>query len=172
MQTSWPCECNKWQIAPICEGVFQTHAWSSIYARVRLCVPFCDGVPNLGHAQAWGGLACLIIQGHHESERLFGCGMGRKIRIQKGKKILSQEGTPWRGMDSKARLVERGKHKQFQGSGFKPKKTFVKNWVLFMRANPRGMLVGSPNEHVSIVMKCGITPKIASNPNRGVGVPR
>jgi hypothetical protein len=32
------------------------------------------------------------------------------------------------------------------------------------------MLVGSPKEHASNVMKWGITPKIAPNPNRGMGV--
>jgi hypothetical protein len=34
------------------------------------------------------------------------------------------------------------------------------------------MLVGSPKEHVSIAMKWGITSKIASNPNPGMGVLR
>jgi hypothetical protein len=36
-------------------------------------------------------------------------------------------------------------------------------------AYPRGMLVGSLKEHVSIVMKWDITLKIAPNPNRGMG---
>jgi hypothetical protein len=34
------------------------------------------------------------------------------------------------------------------------------------------MLVGSPKEHVSIVMKWDIIPKIAPNPNWGMGVLR
>jgi hypothetical protein len=34
------------------------------------------------------------------------------------------------------------------------------------------MLVGSPKEHVSIAMKCSITPNIAPNPNQGMGVLR
>jgi len=34
------------------------------------------------------------------------------------------------------------------------------------------MLAGSPKERVSIATKWGITPKIAPNPNRGMGVPR
>jgi hypothetical protein len=40
------------------------------------------------------------------------------------------------------------------------------------RAHLKGMLVGSSKECVSIAMKWGITPKIALNPNRGMGVPR
>jgi len=31
--------------------------------------------------------------------------------------------------------------------------------------NPRGMLMGSSKEHVSIAMKWDIIPKIAPNPN-------
>jgi hypothetical protein len=34
------------------------------------------------------------------------------------------------------------------------------------------MLVGSPKECVLIAMKWGIIPKIAPNPNRGMGVVR
>jgi len=39
-------------------------------------------------------------------------------------------------------------------------------------ANPRGMLVGNPKEHVSIAMKWDITPRIALNPNWGMGLLR
>jgi hypothetical protein len=34
------------------------------------------------------------------------------------------------------------------------------------------MLVGNPKEHVSITMNWGITPKIAPNPIKGMGVVR
>jgi hypothetical protein len=44
--------------------------------------------------------------------------------------------------------------------------------LLSKGANPREMLVGNPKECVSIVMKWGITPRIAPNPNRGVGLLR
>jgi hypothetical protein len=44
--------------------------------------------------------------------------------------------------------------------------------LLLKRANPRGMLVGSPKEHASTTMYWGITPKIAPNPNWGMGVLR
>ncbi len=109
MQTSWPCECNKWQLAPICEDVFQTHAWNLTYAWVRLSVPFCDGAFDLGQAQAWRELARLIIRSHRENGRFFECGMGRKIWVQEGEQIPSQEGMPWRGMEPRARHFERGK---------------------------------------------------------------
>jgi hypothetical protein len=53
-----------------------------------------------------------------------------------------------------------------------PKEILSRRGFLLKWANPRGMLVGSPNEHVSIVMKWGIIPKIAPNPNRGMGILR
>jgi hypothetical protein len=56
---------------PICEGVFQTHAWDPTYAWVRPCVPFCDGASDLGQTQAWGELARLTIWSHHESGKTF-----------------------------------------------------------------------------------------------------
>jgi hypothetical protein len=50
-----------------------------------------------------------------------------------------------------------------------PKEISLRRGLLLKPTNPRGMLVGSPKERVSIVMKWGITPKIAPNPNRGMG---
>jgi hypothetical protein len=44
--------------------------------------------------------------------------------------------------------------------------------LLSKGANPREMLVENPKERVSIVMKWGIIPRIALNPNRGVGLLR
>jgi hypothetical protein len=44
--------------------------------------------------------------------------------------------------------------------------------LLLKQANLKGMLVGNPKEHASIVMKWGITPKIAPNPNWGMGALR
>jgi len=44
--------------------------------------------------------------------------------------------------------------------------------LLSKGANPREMLLGNPKERVSIVMKWGITPRIAPNPNQGVGLLR
>jgi hypothetical protein len=67
MQAPWPCECNRWQLAPICEGVFRTYAWNLAYAWVRMCVPLCDGAFDLGQVQAWGELVRLTIWGHHKS---------------------------------------------------------------------------------------------------------
>jgi len=118
MQTSWPCECNKWQLAPICEGIFRIHVWNPTYAWIKPCVPLCDGAFNLGQVQAWGELACLIIKSHHESGRLFRCGMGQKIWVEKGEQISSQEGMPWRGMELRARHLKRGKTYTIKRLGF------------------------------------------------------
>jgi hypothetical protein len=68
--------------------------------------------------------------------------------------------------------LKREKPKQFQASGFKPKGNLSRKGLLLKWANLKGMLVGSPKECVSIAMKWGITPKIAPNPNWGMGVPR
>jgi len=53
-----------------------------------------------------------------------------------------------------------------------PKEILSRRGLLSKGTNPRGMLVGNLKECVSIAMKWGITPKIAPNPNRGMGVLR
>jgi hypothetical protein len=52
------------------------------------------------------------------------------------------------------------------------KEILSRRGLLSKGANPRGMLVGNPKECVSIAMKWGITPRIAPNLNRGVGLLR
>jgi hypothetical protein len=67
--------------------------------------------------------------------------------------------TPQRGKspnNSKARVLNR-------------REILSREGLLSKGANPREMLVGNPKECVSIVMRWGITPRIAPNPNRGVG---
>ncbi len=122
VQTLRPCECHKWQLAAICEGLFRIHAWDSTHAWTGLRVPICDGASNLGQAEAWGELALLTIQSHHESRRLLRCGSGWKIQVQKGQQILSQETAPWGGMEPRARKPKKGEaqtiprlHVQTQG---------------------------------------------------------
>jgi hypothetical protein len=56
--------------------------------------------------------------------------------------------------------------------GLSPKETLLRKGLFLKRANPKGMLVGSPKEHVSTLTKWGITPKIAPSPNRGMGALR
>jgi hypothetical protein len=53
-----------------------------------------------------------------------------------------------------------------------PKEILSRRGLLSKGANPRGMLVENPKERVSTVMKWGIIPSIAPNPNRGIGLPR
>jgi hypothetical protein len=53
-----------------------------------------------------------------------------------------------------------------------PKEILSRKGLLSKGANPRGMLVGNSKERVSIAMKWGITPRIAPNPNRGMGLLR
>jgi hypothetical protein len=60
----------------------------------------------------------------------------------------------------------------FKARVLNPKEISLRKGFLSKGANPRGMPMGNPKEHVSITMKWGITPKIAPNPNRGMGVLR
>jgi hypothetical protein len=53
-----------------------------------------------------------------------------------------------------------------------PKEILLRKGFLSKGANPREMLVRNPKERVSIVMKWGIIPRIAPNPNRGMGLLR
>jgi len=53
-----------------------------------------------------------------------------------------------------------------------PKEILSRRGLLSKGANPRGMLVGNPKERVSIAMKWGTTPRIAPNPNLGMGLLR
>jgi hypothetical protein len=64
------------------------------------------------------------------------------------------------------------KPKQIQGSGFKPKGSFVKKGAPSKGSQPREILEQNPREHVSIATKWGITPKIAPSPNRVLGALR
>jgi hypothetical protein len=65
------------------------------------------------------------------------------------------------------------KHKQKSKARVSnPKEISLKRGLFKKRANLKGMLVGSPKKCVSIAMKWSITPKIAPNPNWGMGVPR
>jgi hypothetical protein len=56
--------------------------------------------------------------------------------------------------------------------GSSPREILSRRGLLSKGANPRGMLVGNPKERVSIAMKWGITPRIAPNPNQGMGLLR
>jgi hypothetical protein len=53
-----------------------------------------------------------------------------------------------------------------------PKEILSKRGLLSKGSNPKGMLVGNPRERLSIIMKWGITRRIAPNPNRGMGLLR
>jgi hypothetical protein len=144
MLIPWPCECNKWQFAPIVEGVFQSHAWDPAYAWIRLCVPFCDGAPDLGQTQARGELTCLIIWCHHESEKFFICGTGRKSGLKKENKLSHKKARHEGEWNQRQDTLKRKKPKQFQGSSFKPRKKFIKRGAHFKVGQPKGDGNGKP----------------------------
>jgi hypothetical protein len=133
---------------------------------------FVMGLPTKVKCKLEYNWPASLFEAIMKVEGFLDVGRGEKSEFKKDNKFPHNKACreeEWnRGKDTS----KGEKPKQFQGSSFKPKRNFVKKGVPFKRANPRGMLVGSPKEHASIAMKWGITPKIASNPNRGLGVLR
>jgi hypothetical protein len=73
-------------------------------------------------------------------------------------------------MELRARYLQRGKGpNSFKARVLNPKEILSRKGFLSKEANPRGMPVGNPKERVSTTMKWDITPKIAPNPNQGMG---
>jgi hypothetical protein len=78
-----------------------------------------------------------------------------------------------KGNGTEGKIPRKGKNlNNFKAQVSKPKEISSRKGFLSKGANPRGMLVGSPKEHVPIAMKWGIIPNIAPNPNQGMGVLR
>jgi hypothetical protein len=74
---------------------------------------------------------------------------------------------------TESKILSKGKGpNNFKVRVSNPKEILSRRGLLLKQACLRGMRVGSLKECVSIAMKWGITPKIAPNPNRGMGVPR
>jgi hypothetical protein len=71
-----------------------------------------------------------------------------------------------KGNGTKGKIPQKGKSPNtFKARVSNPKATSSRKGCLAKGANPRGVLMGSPKELVSIVMRWEITPKIAPNPN-------
>jgi hypothetical protein len=85
-------------------------------------------------------------------------------------------GGPWgkkKGNGTEAKTPQRGKSpNNSKARVLNPREIFWRRGLLSKRTNPREMLVGNLREHVSIVMKWAITPRIAPNPNWGMGLLR
>jgi len=78
-----------------------------------------------------------------------------------------------KGNGIEAKTPQRGKNpNNSKARVLNPREILSRKGLLSKGANPREMLVGNPKERVSIVMKWGITPRIAPNPNRGAGLLR
>jgi hypothetical protein len=76
-----------------------------------------------------------------------------------------------KGNGTEAKTPSRGKSPNNSKAWvLNPREILSKRGLLSKGANPRGILVGNPKERVSIVMKWDITPWIARNPNRGLGL--
>jgi len=78
-----------------------------------------------------------------------------------------------KGNGTEAKTPQRGKSPNNSKAWvLNPREILLKRGLLSKGANPREMLVGNLGEHVSIAMKWAITPRIAPNPNWGMGLLR
>jgi hypothetical protein len=76
-----------------------------------------------------------------------------------------------KGNGTEAKTPQRGKSlNNSKARVSNPREILSRRGLLSKGANPREMLVGNPKERVSIAMKRDITPRIALNPNRGMGL--
>jgi hypothetical protein len=83
--------------------------------------------------------------------------------------ITRRHTTKGNGIESK--IAQKGKSPNiFKAWGSNPKATSSRKGFPSKGANPRGVPIGSPKGRVLIATKWGITPKIAPNLNRGMGV--
>jgi len=78
-----------------------------------------------------------------------------------------------KGNGTKVKTSQRGKSpNNSKAQVLNPREILSIRGLLSKGANPKEMLMGNPKEHVSIAMKWGIIPRIAPNPNRGMGLLR
>jgi hypothetical protein len=99
--------------------------------------------------------------------------MWDEVRSPDSKRIASSltRRHAMKGNGTKAKTPPRGKSpNNSKAQVSNPKEILSGKGLPSKGANPRGMLMGNPKERVSIVMKWGITPRIAPNPNRGMGL--
>ncbi len=71
-----------------------------------------------------------------------------------------------KGNGNEGKISQKGKSpNNFKARVLNLKEISSRKGLFKKGTNPRGMLVGSPKEHVSTAIKWGITAKIAPNPN-------
>jgi len=101
--------------------------------------------------------------------------MWERVKSSDSKRITSSfiRRCAMKGNGVEGKIPLKGKNpNNFKAWVSNPKEISSRKGFLSKGANPRGTLVGSPKGRVSTVMKWGIIPKIAPNPNRGMGVLR
>ncbi len=78
-----------------------------------------------------------------------------------------------KGNGTKGKTPQRGKGlSNSKALVLNPKEISSRRGLILKQTNPKGMPAGNPKERVSITMKWGIIPKIAPNPNQGMGALR
>jgi hypothetical protein len=76
---------------------------------------------------------------------------------------------PTQDLDVPSEAMREEEQNNSKARGLNLRENLSRKGLLSKGANPREMLVGNLKEYASIVMKWGITPRIAPNPNRGMG---
>ncbi len=137
----------------------------------RVC-HFVMGFPTWAKHKLEENWPASLTEAIMKVEGFSDVGRGEKSGFKKDSKFLHKkarhEGEWNQGQDTS----KGEKPKQFQGRVLNPKEILSRKGLLSKGANPKEMLVGNPKQRVSIEMKWGITPRIAPNPNRGVGLLR
>jgi hypothetical protein len=106
-------------------------------------------------------------------EGFLDVGRGEKSKFKKENKFPHKKACAIKGNGTKGKTPRKGKNlNNFKVWVSNPKEILSRRGLFLKQTNLKGMLVGSPKERVSIVMRWGITQKIAPNPNGGMGVPR
>ncbi len=135
-----------------CHFVMGLPTWAKRKLEENWLASLTEAIMKMEASQMWGKVRSLNSKGIASS----------LIRRHAMKGNGTEAKTPQRGKspnNSKVRVLN-------------PREILRRKGLLSKGANPREMLMGNLREHVSIAMKWAITPRIAPNPNWGMGLLR
>jgi len=135
----------------------------------RVC-HFAMGLPTWAKHKLEENRPVSLSKAIMKVEGFLDVGYGEKLGFKKDNKFPPKKACH-EGNGTEGKISPKGKGpNNFKAWVSNPKEISSRKRFFSKWANPREMLVGSPKERVSTVMKWGITPKIAPNPNWGMGV--
>jgi len=135
----------------------------------RVC-HFVMGLPTWAKCNLEENCHASLTEAIMKMEGFSDVGQGEKSGFKKDSKFPHKKAPHEREWNRGQDTSKGEKPKQFQGLGFR--EILSIRGLLSKGANPREMLVGNLKERVSIAMKWDSTPRIAPNPNRGMGLLR